>query len=709
VTTFARLLPSLTRRRSIKRLAPAAGLAALVAALLVAAAPAGAVVTTVGPVTVGVQPRASAIYPAAKKPKTYANPAGNPVLHGTGIYAIYWDPTDHYWSEWQSMIDGYFEQAGADSGGLSTVFAVDGQYTDKSNRPAVYSQSFKGAYDDYHAYPSSGCVDPEPFEAPDQIGLTLEGPATAVCLTSTQLASELEAFIALYKLPKGLGTVYYLLTPPGVTVCLDGGKATGHCSDFSESSEESYENSFCSYHGDINPGGLASGDNNTILYGVIPWTAGGFGDYDLTAYDRKPAWECQDAGIDPAGADGYEAEPSPHEEEPNAKIPCPDTNGDCDAGLSDLIINQISLEQQNIVTDPLLNAWQDEHKYENTDECRFLFGPVRGGSATVNAETQAGTLYDQQFATDDYYLNDAFDLAAERLPFPGVPCLNYVNLVPKFTAPNPVNSGETIGFNGAESDVALDAAIGYSSSGAPQPNYATFTWNFGDGTPEVSGYAPGSPTCETPYLSPCAATVFHSYQYGGTYIVTLTVKDVAGDVQSVQNEVTVDGPPPPSSTGSGGSGGAGGSTTQNSVPGSGPGSVPGSGSVLPAPVAAAAIVRQALRTALRKGLLVSYSVNEQVAGRFEVLLSSAVAHKLGITGTPATELPAGTPPELVIAKAILVTTKAGNSAVHIQFAKRTAARLARVHKVSLMLRMTVRNAAKSSPLTTTVLSNVTLG
>ncbi len=195
--------------------------------------------------------------------------------------------------------------------------------------------------------------------------------------------------------------------------------------------------------------------------------------------------------------------------------------------------------------------------------------------------------------------------------------------------------------------------------------------------------------------------MFHSYQYGGSYNVTLTVKDIAGNSTSVEHKVTVDGPPPPPKTGSssGGSGGAGGSGAQGS----------GSGSPLPAPIAAAAIVRQALRTALRRGLLVSYSVNEQVAGRFEVLLSSTIAHKLGITGTLATELPAGTPSELVIAKAILVTTKAGHSAVHIEFSKRTAARLAHVHKVSLMLRMTVRNAAKSNPITTTVLSNVTLG
>jgi hypothetical protein len=119
-------------------------------------------------------------------------------------------------------------------------------------------------------------------------------------------------------------------------------------------------------------------------------------------------------------------------------------------------------------------------------------------------------------------------------------------------------------------------------------------------------------------------------------------------------------------------------------------------------------MRQSLRTALRKGLAVSYSVNEQVAGHFEVLLSRAVAHRLGISGAAAVGLPAGSPAEVVIAKAILVTTKGGHSALHIQFSKRTATRLGRLQKVSLMLRLIVRNASSSSPSTTTVLSSFTL-
>jgi hypothetical protein len=111
---------------------------------------------------------------------------------------------------------------------------------------------------------------------------------------------------------------------------------------------------------------------------------------------------------------------------------------------------------------------------------------------------------------------------------------------------------------------------------------------------------------------------------------------------------------------------------------------------------------------VRKGLTVRYSVNEQVAGHFEVLLSRAIARRLGIGGPPALGLPPGTPPQILIGRASLITTAAGRSTVDIQFSKRTASRLARLHSVPLMLRLFVRNADRHSPATTTVLTTVTL-
>ena len=124
------------------------------------------------------------------------------------------------------------------------------------------------------------------------------------------------------------------------------------------------------------------------------------------------------------------------------------------------------------------------------------------------------------------------------------------------------------------------------------------------------------------------------------------------------------------------------------------------------PVATQAVASHSLSSVLRNGLVIRYSVNEQVAGRFEVLLASSIAHKLGLKGASATGLAKGTPAQTVIAKAILVTTKGGRSTYKIKFSKATAARLRKLHKVSLMIRMVVHNAA--SPAVTTVLNTVNL-
>jgi hypothetical protein len=746
VNLFARPLRPLARRPQARRLHGALFLIVLACALVWIVPPAGAVVTSIEGKTFGVSPRPGQKFKAGgyseegyfpegpPSPFTFANASGNPVLHYSRTYVIYWDPTDHYHGDWQKLIDKYMQDVGAASGSFTT-YAVDEQYTDKSNHPASYLTSFHGAYTDTTAYPVNGCEDPNPFLIFDNIGPGGE----PVCLSATQIGAEVESFVKSHGLPTGLGNTYYLLTPPAVAVCLDKGGPTGHCSDYEgEASfeEESYDHSFCSYHAAINPGGLPGGDANTIAYGVIPWTAGGFADGHLFSVDRRAGWECQDGGYDPsskpagkpeekkakskkeieereelnaekkAQQENAEKLEGPHEQEPNQE-PCPTSDGSCDYGLADLIINQIAIQQQDIVINPLLNAWQDSVHAEASDECRYglyeepWFAPIAGGTVAASPETQAGTLFNQVLGTDHYYVNSAFNLAGLLLPYPGIPCPMGIRLEPSFTAPNPVNSGEVVGFDGMESDITLNANSNFPGGGAPKPNYATYTWNFGDGSPVTTGFAPGAPACSTPWLSPCAASVFHSFAYGGTYNVTLTVTDVGGNVATVSSPVTVVGPPPPAPGGSGS--GAGGSGAGGS------GSTPGSSGTLPAPVLSYAVVSRSLRNVSRKGLVVRYSVNEQVAGHFDVLLNRSLARRLGIGGVPATGLPAGTAPQVVIAKAILVTTAGGRSTVTISLSKRTAQHLSRLHKVSLMLRATVRNAEPLHPVTTTVVSAFALG
>jgi hypothetical protein len=716
-------------------------LAPTLAVLGILASPASAHVSEVGGTKFGVQRHsapASLFEGEELEPATFANKAADPVLHQNSTYVVYWDPDYRYLDPWTEVIDQFFQNMSTASGQLASVFAVDTQYTDKTNKPAFFKSAFRGSYADKAPYPSpAGCTNPEPLGEGENL----------TCLSDKQIRAQLESFISREKLPKGMGTIYYLLTPPGVTVCTDEGPSAEHCSSNSSSPE-----SFCSYHAAITPTNPSTGDATTILYGVIPWTAGSIGDPLLVPGKRLSGYDCQDGGFDPSSKpvveekekakkktekeieefgkknkeekeaiEKTEKAEGPHQQEPNQfssseQPTCPHNlyNGGCEVGLADVIITQIASEQQDIVTDPLLNAWQDKNHNEVVDECRNFFALVTGGSVTANEESGAGTLYNQTFGAGNYYLNDAFNASGLKIYQPrSNPCVQHVNLIPSFTAPTPVNAGEIVGLNGLESNVELDAAVDFPGGGPEKLTYATYTWNFGDGSPTVSGFAPGAPPCsEVPWLTPCAASVFHSYTYGGTYEVTLTVRDVGGNEASVIHPITVVGPAPPSppappsgGSSSGGSPAAGTSTAGGSSGSSGAGSTP---KPIPGPVASQAVVSHSLSVALKRGLLIGYSVNEQVAGQFQVLLAASVAARIGLHGPLATGMPPGSAPAIVIAKAILITTTGGRNTVKILFGKKTAAKLRKLRSVSLTIRLVVRNASSHSPLTTTVISTVTL-
>jgi hypothetical protein len=53
------------------------------------------------------------------------------------------------------VIDQFFQNMSMASGSLASVFAVDTQYTDKTNQPAFYRSAFRGSYSDKapSAYP----------------------------------------------------------------------------------------------------------------------------------------------------------------------------------------------------------------------------------------------------------------------------------------------------------------------------------------------------------------------------------------------------------------------------------------------------------------------------------------------------------------------------------------------------------------------------
>jgi hypothetical protein len=730
---------SLPARRARRGLALALASAALVAALLAAAAPAGAIVAAVktgaSTTTVGLQQRTQTNWPANKlivegSPASFANESGHVVLHGANVYAIYWDPQNLLHHEWLAKIDNFLQRMGASSGSQTVPFADIPQFRDRTNTGAVYKYVFEGSYSDTAKYPAAGCADPNPSFTSTPI----------TCLTDAQLREQLQSFIPTHGLVRGMGTIFYLLLPPGVAVCVDA--AATRCSDFKVSASEEekeerksagYKESFCSYHSVISPTNEVSGDGNTILYAVIPWSAGTAGAEGLEPPHEpepekrvyKEAFDCQDGGWDPSKHEEKPEKPKeqteaekeafnkatteekarlakqrvlegPHIEEPNQEIENEGKGewGDHAAGLADLIINQIAIEQANTVTNPLLNAWQDLLGREVTDECRDVFantvGEGNGGSieGSVNAgfHTEAGNLSNVGLSSPElgalrYYIQNMFSLTG------GGKCEGGAALVPRFTAPNPVNANEVVLFDGMESTVGLLETQAFAPSGPPTRTYAQFSWNFGDGTPEVKGYAPGAPLCELPWLTPCAASILHAYASSGTYRVTLTVTDVAGNTAHVSHPVTVYGP-------LGYGSGAGGSGAGSSAAGKGG-----------PPLASVSVLSHSLRSMLRSGLLILYSVNERVTGRFEVLLDKRVAHKLHLRAPTATGLAKDTPAQMVIGKSILVTLGGGHSKMRIQLPRSVTSRMERLHSVSLILRLVVRNAVGG---TATVLTPIKL-
>ena len=656
VANFARSLSRLTGLRPTATRKPALAAsvtAALLSSLLLGVAPAGAIVTG----TFGETRRA--LPSTAETPLQYH---GGPVLHSSVSYVIYWDPAGVYNYEWQRLIDGYMQAVGAEKGTLGNIFALNGQYRDASGRAANES-IFRGAYTDLTPYPTSGNCSDKPAGAP-------------ICLTDGQIKAELLKVISSGKLPGATGTpVYYILTPPGVTVCTDGG-GTGNCSD-STTTSPAPPNGICGYHSAINPGG-----SSPTIYAVQPWVAGDAGSVissEEPTVTRTPTaadMACQDNRIF---------------DEPN-QLPTHNLVGEWTEGLADVIINQLSVEQNNVVTDPLLNGWyQESTKAEQSDMCQWAFGPPPVKLPTVPEEqlpAHAQIISNETIGANHYYLQWAFD-SVGMTAGKGRSCWQGVNLEAHYTAPNPVNIGDVVTFDATESDITLNA----HAEGLPpdEPFVApVYKWNFGDGT-IIEGTN--------------AASEVHSYANAGTYNVALTVTDSSGNSNTFTKPITVEGPSAPSG---GTQGTAGGGAGGSQPAGSGSGPSGGKSTVIPAPVISERIVSTSLASVLRHGLQARYSVNEQVAGHFDVIINAKVAKRLGIKGSTASGLPKGTPKSIVIAQAILVTTKGGHNMIKIKFSKRTASDLGKMSKVLLMLRLSVRNAAAQHPATATALVSATL-
>lgn len=166
---------------------------------------------------------------------------GGPVMHTSTTYAIYWVPPGYSVdANYESVINGYFQNVAAASGAISNVYAMGTEYYD-TNGAIAYDATFGGSVVDTDAFPSAGCSDS---------GLPL-------CLTDAQVQAEIDKVVAQQGWTGGLNHQFFIFTPKTVGSCFDSG-----------SSECAYSN-YCAYHGYFS----STLGNGTVIYANHPYTA----------------------------------------------------------------------------------------------------------------------------------------------------------------------------------------------------------------------------------------------------------------------------------------------------------------------------------------------------------------------------------------------------------------------------------------------------
>lgn len=368
------------------------------------------------------------------RPAAIANPAtttlvnyhGGTLMHSNAVYAIFWGPSSAAFpTNYRTIVTKFFTDLAHDSYTAANPYGADTQYYDVMNSTkhfTSYAISYKGAITDTHPYPSSGCY--QKYQLND-------GTIAARCITDAQVESEIKSIVTAYNLPKGLATEYFLFTPQGVASCFTSSQsdlAAGNCYDPAGYS------GYCAYHS------FAQVDSQVVLYATMHFA-------NLSG--------CS-SGQSPQGND------------------------------ADSVINGISHEQQETMTDPFGTGWSDTDHNEIADKCYFTFGDPLG--STANGQ------YNELINGHHYWLQEIWSNRAQA-------CVQRNNY------PQP-----TASFTWSPSSPVHGAKVTFTSTSHSGDGTAlAYRWKFGPGS---------TSTLKNPMFT---------FKSAGTKSVTLIVTDTHGD------------------------------------------------------------------------------------------------------------------------------------------------------------------------------------
>jgi PKD domain len=362
-------------------------------------------------------------------------PYGNgPVMHANRTHLIFWQPS----GSTLAYDPGYQVQA-------ETFLARVAQDSHKPTN--VYGLS--GQYRDAEgpaAYSSSyggAVVTTDPLPANrciEPLGPPLStGPGWGVCLNDFQLEQEIAHVVSADHLPNTSRDLFILMLPNGFGTCQESGP--GNCALGGQGAG----GSFCGYH--------SSNADETLLYAVIPYNA--------------VSGHCQSDNPRPNGS------------------------------TADPALSTLSHEHNEVITDPLGNAYIDGQSNEDGDLCIDQFGAALGGSGPG--------AYNQVIGGGHYFLQEEWSNqngGCRQRPDP-----------------------DSVSFSLKRSVRARVALKLTAHARAAHGSIAAYSWFFGNGP------------------AGRRRVVTHAFSRAGTYRVVLRVTDSASNWTFATHTIKVTKPP----------------------------------------------------------------------------------------------------------------------------------------------------------------------
>jgi hypothetical protein len=518
---------------------------------------------------------------------------GGPVIHGNETFAFTWDPTRRYWATTRNYVENFLSDVAKGSLTLTSPYADTSQYTDRNPTTGVL-----GRAENLSAY-GGGCID---FGA-------VGGSACEFADADGSGAGHDYGSISACPNPSGINQFFQF--PSGAfgstpnDICLTDAQLKGEIAAM------------------ISETGLLGRTKPGFTPLVVLLTppgvvtcldaAGKLCSANSAAGARFCSYHSK---VDVGGSEfAYVVQPwtarTLCDESDIPALPDPPTTEQMAIDAGSRMVNPLSQGQLAAIVNPGLNGW-------------FGFG---GAEINDNGCLPGGIKLDTEtVGTSSYWLQREFNNAGAIESDPNaLACTPWVNLKPTFVVPSAVNRGDVVQFDGSTS---------VSSLMVSRDNYI---WSFGDGTGAIG------------------PSVVHSYGAGGTYPVTLTVKDRGANVATLNQTITVLGaggqppPPPPNRRPS----------TRMQV--------------------RIQLLPQGLRAILRDGIALRVRSNEPADGVSRLTISKGAAKRA--------HLRTGRASSVVVGRGTIAGIKDGVVRLHLHLSRTVAAKLGHLHHLKLTVRL----------------------